>query len=112
MVVEADSDLPQVALAIHPPRRLAGGLHRGQQEGDQHTDNRNHYQQLDERKRSRKRDPSHESLPRNNQSRAESYNAIPVSISRPEKEMEENATKLSRRGQSMMPGLGEIPQAP
>jgi hypothetical protein len=41
--------LPQMILAARPPRGLARSLHGRQQERDQHTNNRDHDQQLDER---------------------------------------------------------------
>jgi hypothetical protein len=44
------ADLLEVVLALRSPRRLARGLDRRQQERDQYPDNRDHNQQLDERK--------------------------------------------------------------
>jgi hypothetical protein len=52
-IMQGQTDLFQMVDALRPPSRLAGGLHRGQQQRDQHTDNRNHDQQLDQRKASR-----------------------------------------------------------
>jgi len=49
-VVHRQGDLPHVIRAAHPPRRLASGLHRWQQERDQYTDNGDHDQKLYKRK--------------------------------------------------------------
>ncbi len=43
--------LLETVTALRPPRRLAGSLHGGEQQCHQHCDDRNHDQQLDERKR-------------------------------------------------------------
>jgi len=49
IVVERDADLLQVIRAIDPPCRLAGGLHGGQEQGDQDRDDGDHHQELDQR---------------------------------------------------------------
>jgi hypothetical protein len=46
--VERQADLFEVVHALGTPRRLSGGLHRGQEECDQDRDDRDHDQQLDE----------------------------------------------------------------
>ena len=43
-------DLLHVVGARAAPRRFAGSLHRRQQQRDQHADDRDHHQQLDQRK--------------------------------------------------------------
>ena len=48
IVVQSESDLLEVVLALSPTRRLASLLHSGQQQCDQHGDNRDHDEQLDE----------------------------------------------------------------
>jgi hypothetical protein len=42
-------DLLEVVAALHPPPRLAGRLHGGQEEADEHRDDRDHDEQFDER---------------------------------------------------------------
>ena len=39
----------QIVLATHAVGCLADFLHRGQQQADEHGDDRNHHQQLDQR---------------------------------------------------------------
>jgi hypothetical protein len=47
IIDRTQADLLQVIGAPNPPRRLTGRLHRGQQEGDEHADDRDHDQHLD-----------------------------------------------------------------
>jgi hypothetical protein len=54
-VVCGQADLPQVVGALHSPGSFAGRLHRGEQQGDQHADDRNDHQQFHERKAAPKR---------------------------------------------------------
>jgi hypothetical protein len=42
--------LLEVVDALHPPRGLASGLHRGEQQGDQDADDGNHDQKLNQGK--------------------------------------------------------------
>jgi hypothetical protein len=42
--------LPKIILTLRPPGRLARGLHAGKQNRDERADNRNHDEQLNERK--------------------------------------------------------------
>ena len=51
MVVQGQAELLEVVGALHPAGRLARRLHRGQQQRDQDADDRDHHQQLDQRKR-------------------------------------------------------------
>jgi hypothetical protein len=50
IVGHCDADLVQVVGALRAPRRLARGLHRRQQDRHEHADDRDHDQQLDQRK--------------------------------------------------------------
>jgi hypothetical protein len=50
IVVQADAQLAEIIDALTSPRRFSRRLNRRQQQGDQDTDNRNHDQQLDQRK--------------------------------------------------------------
>jgi hypothetical protein len=50
IVVDRQPDLLEVVAAAHPPRGFASSLDGGQQQPDQHTDDRNHDQQFDQRK--------------------------------------------------------------
>src|SRR5262249_40958744 len=52
VLLHAHADLVQVALTLHPPCRLAGVLHRRQEQPDEHADQPDHHQQLDEREAS------------------------------------------------------------
>ena len=45
----AQADLVEMALAVHPPRRLPRPLHRREQERDQYRDNNDDDQQFDQR---------------------------------------------------------------
>jgi hypothetical protein len=45
--VQGQGELPQVVLARGAACRLAGGLHCRQEQADQHSDDRNHHEQLD-----------------------------------------------------------------
>ena len=47
---ERQNQLLLMVGALRSPRGFAGSLHRWQQQGDQHTDARDHHEQLDERK--------------------------------------------------------------
>jgi hypothetical protein len=47
-----ERELLQVILTLIPPRRFSRGLNRRQQKRDQDADDRNHDQQLDQRKAS------------------------------------------------------------
>jgi hypothetical protein len=49
MVLERESLLLEVAGALRPACRLAGALHRGKQEADEHRDDRDDDEQLHER---------------------------------------------------------------
>jgi hypothetical protein len=49
VIVHRDTELFELVRALHPPRRLAGRLHRRQQERDQDANDRDHHEQLDER---------------------------------------------------------------
>src|SRR5437762_3323790 len=49
IVVQADAELLEVVAALRPPGRLASGLHRRQEQGDQNADDGNDDEQLDER---------------------------------------------------------------
>src|SRR5262249_19385280 len=51
MIVEGESDLPQIVLAGDPIGALADFLHGGQQKPHQDADDRDHDQQLDQRER-------------------------------------------------------------
>jgi hypothetical protein len=51
VVVQRESKLPQVILALRAASGLSGGLHGRQEQCHKHPDNRNHDQQFDERKR-------------------------------------------------------------
>jgi hypothetical protein len=48
VVLDGKTELPQVARAARPPRRLAGRLHRRQEEADEHGDDRDDDEELDE----------------------------------------------------------------
>src|SRR5262245_817232 len=50
-VDDAQAHLPEVARALHAPRRFAGLLDRGQEQRDKDTDDGDDDEQLDERKR-------------------------------------------------------------
>ncbi len=52
-VQRRQADLLEVVDALGAPGRLAGRLHRRQQERDQHGDDRDHHQQLDQRETTR-----------------------------------------------------------
>jgi hypothetical protein len=45
---QSQPQLPQVAQAGRPPCRLAGRLHRRQEQADERADDRNHDQQFDQ----------------------------------------------------------------
>jgi hypothetical protein len=47
--VDRQANLLQVVRALRAPGALAGGLHGGQQHGDQQADDGNHYQEFNER---------------------------------------------------------------
>ena len=49
VVVRGQGDLLEIVRALHPPRRLAGRLHGGQQQCDQDADDGDDHEQLDER---------------------------------------------------------------
>jgi hypothetical protein len=51
IVLHGQADLLEVVGALGTPGRFAGGLHGRQEQRDQDADNRNHDQQLDQRKR-------------------------------------------------------------
>ena len=51
-IVRGQRELSQVVLALRGPHRLPRLLYRGQQERNQHADDRDDNQQLDERERS------------------------------------------------------------
>jgi hypothetical protein len=53
--------LLEAVLALGPPRGFAGRLHRGQEQGDQHTDDGDDDEQLNQRKAARKRGSAHKS---------------------------------------------------
>src|SRR6185312_9997684 len=59
VVVHRQADLLEVGGTLRSPRRLASGLHGGQQECDQHRDDGDHDQELDQRESS----PQHSVLP-------------------------------------------------
>ena len=48
VVVQGQADLLEVVAALAAPRRLAGGLHGRQQQGDQHRDDRDDHQKFDQ----------------------------------------------------------------
>ena len=50
VIVHRQADLAEVIGALCPPRCLAGGLNRRQQQGHQDADDRDHDQQFDKRK--------------------------------------------------------------
>jgi len=50
VILNRNSDLPDVVDAFCTPRRLAGRLDRRKQERDQNPDDRDYHQQLNERK--------------------------------------------------------------
>src|SRR5262249_4101325 len=49
VTVQGDAHLLEVVGALAPPRRLAGCLDGGEQQGDQDGDDRDYHQQLDQR---------------------------------------------------------------
>jgi hypothetical protein len=49
--VHRDAHLFQIVATLHSPRRLAGRLHRWQEQRDQNADNGNDDQQLNQRER-------------------------------------------------------------
>ena len=49
VVVDRQSQLLEVVGALHAAGRLAGGLHRRQEQGHQDADNGDHDEELDER---------------------------------------------------------------
>jgi hypothetical protein len=51
VVVKTETNLFEVVTAAHSPSCFAGGLNRGQQESDKHSDDGDYHQQLDKRKR-------------------------------------------------------------
>ena len=53
VVVQSQTDLLQIVLALRPLGGLANLLDRGQQQPDEDCDNRNHHQELDQRKAGR-----------------------------------------------------------
>ena len=64
VVVHRQAELLEVVDALRPPRRLAGRLHGGQQQGDQDGDDRDHHQQLDQREtRTPRSDSTHRTTP-------------------------------------------------
>ena len=52
VVVQGEADLLEVVDALGTPGRLARRLHGGQQQGDQHGDDRDDHQQFDQREAS------------------------------------------------------------
>jgi hypothetical protein len=50
MAVHGQADLLEIVAALRPPGRFAGGLHGRQQQTNQDADDRDHDQQLDQRK--------------------------------------------------------------
>jgi hypothetical protein len=48
--LQPQANLLEVIAALHAAGCFAGGLHRRQQQGDEHTDDGDHHQQLHERK--------------------------------------------------------------
>ena len=50
MIQQRQADLLQVVRALRTPGSLAGRLNSRQQQGNQHANDRDHDQQLDERK--------------------------------------------------------------
>ena len=50
--MQGQADLLEVVGALSPSRGLASRLDRRQEQGDQDRDDRDHHQQLDQRKRS------------------------------------------------------------
>ena len=46
--VQREAQLPEVIFALQHPRRLAGRLHRRQQQRDQNANDRDHHQQLNQ----------------------------------------------------------------
>ena len=48
IVLQGDADLLEVVAALRPPGRLAGHLHGGQQQRDQHADDGDDDEELDE----------------------------------------------------------------
>jgi hypothetical protein len=55
IILNAQTILLEVVAALHSAGGFAGGLHGRQEEGDQDADDRDHDQQLDQRKRTRLR---------------------------------------------------------
>jgi hypothetical protein len=45
--VQRDAELLEVVGALHPSGRLSRGLHRGQKQGDEESDDRDNHQDLD-----------------------------------------------------------------
>ena len=50
-IVHRQRELPQIVLALHPPRRFTSGLHRRQEQRHKNADDRNHHEQFDQRER-------------------------------------------------------------
>ena len=55
--------LLQIVRTLHPATGLPGSLNGGQQESDQNTNDGDHHQQFDERKRPRMKSSMHGSCP-------------------------------------------------
>jgi hypothetical protein len=49
MIVERDAKLLEIVRALHAAGRLARGLHGGQEQGNQDTDDGDYHQQFNER---------------------------------------------------------------
>src|SRR5688572_20082382 len=58
MILHRDPELPEIVRAARSPSRLARRLDRRQQQRNQRADDRNHHQQLDQRKTARSHDPA------------------------------------------------------
>ena len=50
IMMGGQAELPKIVRALRPPGRFAGRLNGRQQQRDQDADDRDHHQQLDERK--------------------------------------------------------------
>src|SRR5258708_5695945 len=50
VIVHRDTELFEMVRAFRPPRSLAGGLHRGQEQRNQNANDGNDNKQLDQRK--------------------------------------------------------------
>ena len=49
VIVERQRDLPEVIGATGPPGRLAGRLHRRQEQADERADDGDHHEEFDQR---------------------------------------------------------------